>query len=363
MTDRFVSSTFSVLGKEIKTAFYTCKGVTTPKRLVTALTKLNYTQVSSNVYSYDIQLASIKNNPPVVLHFEYDERFQCHSIFSRQGFPINFDFIRDKSASRFTAIDHSYADMFDFRVQLVPSTHLTSTDPLVLKVLQGVPLDQLLFIDKSTGLLFVAPKLRPFVKYLKCTRSSDYQSSEEQIIISMGTYEEYQVNKEGLFETSMRAENTMTIEFLDRQAMPSAKQFFDLGMWFSDLCQTCVDLSASTLKRRNGRRDCKWFSDIWVFAKKNRTTRNVNELTTYRATKKNQTYNNEELALVKTILAEDDLRKILIDPTDDTTVDEKDVKRTYESLRKRLENSAAPAADRALGKLEQAYRLIYEDFH
>ncbi|CAF4119317.1 unnamed protein product, partial [Rotaria sp. Silwood2] len=214
-------------GKKLKTSFYTCKGVTSPKRLITTITKLNYHQISSNTYSYDVQLYAMKNNRDNILHFQYDEQLHCRSVYSRSDYPINFDFIRNKTSSIFRSIDDSYSDIFDFRIQLSRGRHLSKTDAIVLDALRGVPIDQVLFLDTSTHVLHVSSKLQKFVKYLKCTRSSSYQNFDDQFVISIGTYEEFQLNREGQCEPLMKSSNTMTIELLDVKTIPSGKTLYD----------------------------------------------------------------------------------------------------------------------------------------
>ncbi|CAF4435440.1 unnamed protein product, partial [Adineta steineri] len=84
--------------KSFRTSFYTCKGVTSPKRLITSITKLNYRQICSNQYSYEIQIHGTKNNQYPILYFQYDEQFQCRSVYYRPDYPINFDFSRNKTS-------------------------------------------------------------------------------------------------------------------------------------------------------------------------------------------------------------------------------------------------------------------------
>jgi len=136
---------------------------------------------------------------------------------------MNFDFIRNKTSSIFRSSDNSYSDICDFRIQLSQTKELSKTDPNVLDILRNVPIDQVLSIDKSTHVLHVSSKLQKYVKYLKCTRSSNYQNFDEQILISIGTYEEFQLNTQGQCEPLMKASNTMTIEFLDLKNIPSGK--------------------------------------------------------------------------------------------------------------------------------------------
>jgi len=338
-----------ISGKEIKTAFYTCKGVSSPKHLLTTLIKHNYHQISSNIYSYDIQLYGTKTNPYPILHFQYDEQFQCQSIYYRPDYPINFDFIRNKTSSIFRTIDDSYADIFDFRIQLTQQKSLLKTDLNVLDTLRDVPINQVLFLDKSTHILHVSSKLQKFVRYLKCTRSSNYQNFDEQILISMGTYEEFQLNNQGKCELLMQASNTMTIEILDLTKNLSGEKLYNIGMWFSTLCQTCVDLP-STIDNKSS----KWFSDIFK-NKSNQSIKriNVNQLTTYKTQKSELSYTNEELIFVKKILQEENLENILLN-----TNENKDIEKIYQDIKNRLKISVVPSANEALKKVERAYRAI-----
>ena len=353
------------LGKRLKTSFYTCKGVTSPKGLLASLIKENYQKASSNGYSYDIQLYSKKGKTHRILHFQYDEHFQCRAVYCRPESPANLDFIRDKSSSRFRSIDDSYADVFDFRIQIVPAVHLSTTDPLVLDVLQGVPIDQVLVADRSSHVLHIAPKLHKFVKYLKCTHSSRYQNFEQQFLISMGTYEEFHLNDRGVCEQVMKAENMMTIEYLDRKSVPDGKQLYNLGMWFSTLCQTCVDASASTLKKSDLVESSRWFSGISAFAERyDRSVRklHVTQLTTYKTTKNTKSYNNQDLTFVKKILQEEDLRRVLLDSSGGQLHERKRIDEVFDHIQRRLRTTGAPSAQQALAKVERAYALLCQDF-
>lgn len=341
----------------MSTAFYTCKGVTSPKHLLTTITKLHYTPLSSNQYSYDVQLHGAKKDQQHIIHFQYDEQLRCTAVHCRPSYPINFDFLRDKTSSRFRSIDDSYSDIFDFRIQLSQHEFFDKTDPRVLNVLRGVPIDQVLYLDPSTHVLRIAPKLQRHVKYLKCTRSSNYQNLAEQLLISIGTYEEYQLNSNGQCELLMKASNTMTIEYLDRTTIPSGKRLYDIGMWFSNLCQMCVDLPTRIEKEK--KMMTKWFCDV-LWKKSNRSIKqiDVNQLTIYRTNKSTKSYTNEELRLVKKILQEEDLRKILIDSNE-----EKDPEEIYQYLCKRLKTCAVPSANEALEKVERAYQIVSKEFH
>ncbi|CAF0842536.1 unnamed protein product [Rotaria sordida] len=350
-------------GKKLKTSFYTCKGVTSPKRLLTTITKLNYHQISSNTYSYEIQLYAMKNNLNSILHFQYDEQFHCRFIHSRPDHPVNFDFIRNKTSSIFRSIDDSYSDIFDFRIQLSRIKHLSQTDPIVLDILRGVPIDQVLFLDTSTQVLHVSSKLQKFVKYLKCTRSSSYQNFDDQFVINIGTYEEFQLNRQGQCEPLMKSSNTMTIELLDVKTIPSGKKLYDTGMWFSTLCQTCVDLPTATIEK-DYNKSFKWFSSIFVWGKKyNQSIKqmSVNQLTTYKTQQSTQSYTSEELAFVKKILREENLRNILLNTNEEKSYDRKDIEQIFENIMKRLKTSAAPSANEAMKKVERAYRLVCKE--
>ena len=352
-----------IIGKKIKTAFYTCKGVTSPKRLITEITKLNYQQISSNRYAYDVQLYGMKHNRYNVIHFQYDERFQCRSIYCRTNSQINFDFIRQKTSSMFYSIDDSYSDIFDFRIQLSQGKNLSKSDPNVLDILRGVPVDQVLYLDESTQVLYVSSKLQKFVRYLKCTRSSCYQNFDDDFVIHIGTYEEFQLNTKGQCEQLMTASNTMTIEVTDVKTIPSGKKLYDTGIWFSTLCQTCVDLRTTTTEQ-GSERYCKWFSGVFQREKnRNQSIKpmSVNQLTTYKKQRSQQTYTNEELAFVKKILREENLRNVLLNTNDDKSYNKKYVEERYESMTRRLKRSAAPSVNDALAKINRAYHLICKE--
>lgn len=340
----------------MRSAFYTCKGVTSPKHLLNTITQLNYIQITSNEYFYDVQLHDMRKKENCVLHFRYDEQLRCTNVSVRTSYPINFDFIRDKTVSRFRSIDDSYSDIFDFRIQLAQQRWFDLTDPEVLEMLRGVPINEVLSIDPSTHVLHVAANLQKYVKYLKCTRSSSYQNANEQNIIRIGTYEEYQMNSNGQCETLMEASNTMSIEYRDCQTMiPSAEKLYTIGMWFSDLCQTCVDLP--TMMNKEKWKTTKWFCDVpGRKSQKSIKQINVNELTVYRTKKSNKSYTNEELRLVKKILQEENIRNLFFDSNE-----EKDLEQIYQSLTKRLKASAAPSANEALQKIERAYRTICKE--
>ncbi|CAM4744630.1 unnamed protein product [Rotaria magnacalcarata] len=357
---------FSILriqGHKLKTSFYTCKGVTSPKRLLTTITKLDYHQISSNTYSYEVQLHGVKNNAGSIIQFQYDQQFYCNSVFFRQDYPINFDFIRNKTSSVFCSIDDSYSDIFDFRIQLARGKKLSKTDPFVLDTLRGVPIDRVLYIDTKTQLLHVSSKLKKFVKYLKCIRSSSYQNFDDQFIIHIGTYEEFQLNSQGECEPLMKASNTMTIELLDVKTKPSGKKLYDTGMWFSTLCQTCVDLPTTAIGELSSK-SCKWFSSIFGWGKKYNqsvTQMNVSQLTTYKTHQSNATYTSEELALVKRILSEENLQNVLLNRNKEKSNDRNDIEQTFEDIMKILKATVAPSANEAIKKVERAYRLICKE--
>jgi len=344
----------------MKTAFYTCKGVTSPKRLLTTIMKLNYHQLSSNTFSYDIQLYGTKPNQYSIIHLLYDEQLQCSAVYFRPDFPTNFDFIRNKTLSQFRSIDDSYSDIFDFRIQLSQQKLLSKVDPDVLDILRGVPIDQVLYLDTSTHVLHVSSKLRKYVKYLKCTRSSNYQNLDEQILISIGIYEEFQLNENGQCEPLMKASNTMTIESLDLINIPSGKKLYDIGMWFSTLCQTCVDLP-TVINKEN--KSSKWFPNV-LGKKSNQSIKqiNVNQLTTYKTQKSKQSYTSEELTFVRKILQEENLRNILLNSNEEKDYDRNEIEQRYENITKRLKTSAAPSANEALQKIERAYQILCEEF-
>lgn len=327
------------------------------------MTKLNYHQISSNKYSYDVQLYGVKNNVRTVVHFQYDEQFHCLSIYFRQDHPINFDFIRNKTSSIFCSIDDSYADIFDFRIQLSHGKILSRTDPIVLNALHDVPIDEVLFMDSTTHVLRIAPKLQKFVKYLKSTRSSSYQIPNEPYVIHIGTYEEFQLNNQCQVELVMKASNMMTIESLESASIQSGKTLYDIGIWFSTLCQSCVDLSAT----RTGKMDnksCKWFASVLGSRKKyNRSMKqmDVTQLTTYKAQKSKKTYTNEELAFVRRILREENLRDIFLNGDVEKPFDRKHLEGLFQDIMKRLKKCAAPSTDYAMKKVERAYQLVCEE--
>ena len=339
----------------MRTAFYTCKGVTSPKHLLTTITQLNYIQITSNEYYYEVQLHDMRKREKCILHFRYDEQLRCTGVSARPSVPINFDFLRKKTSSRFRLIDDSYSDIFDFRIQIVQQQSFDLNDSEVLAMLRGVPIDQVLSMDPSTHVLHIAPKLQKFVKYLKCTRSSTYRNVDEQIVIRIGTYEEYELNSSGHCESLMEASNTMTIEFRDCQTMPRAEKLYEIGMWFSDLCQTCVDLP--TMINKEKRKSTKWFCNV-PGRKSHESVKqiNVDQLTIYRTKKSNKSFTNEELRLVKKILQEENPRNLFFDSNE-----AKDRKQIYQSLIKRLKTSAVPSANEALQKVERAYRTILKE--
>ncbi len=144
----------------------------------------------------------------------------------------------------------------------------------------------------------------------------------------------------------------MTIEILDIKKNLSGEKLYNIGMWFSTLCQTCVDLPSTILTIDN--KYSKWFSGIFK-NKFNQSIKqiNVNQLTTYKTQKSNQSYTNEELTFVKKILQEENLENILLN-----TNENKDIEKIYEDIKKRLKTSAVPSANEALKKVERAYRTI-----
>ncbi|UJR20669.1 hypothetical protein I4U23_023790 [Adineta vaga] len=353
-------------GKQYKTSFYTCKGVTTPKMLLNTITKLEYQQISANTYSYEVQLYGTKSNPYSVLHFRYDEQLRCCSVYFQPNYPMNFDFIRDKTSSRFHAIDNSYSDIFDFRVQLSQGKILSKTDPNVLGILRSVPINAVLSFDSSTHVLYISPKLQKFVKYFKCIRSTSYQNFKEQLQISICTYEEFQLNRLGQCEPVMTASNTMTIELLNVDPVPSAKKLYDIGMWFSNLCQTCVELPSDTLKNQHSKKVYRWFSDILKFGRENDdsvTEMNVDQLTRYTMEGAKKSYTSEELGLVKKILHEENLRNIFFDKDQDQYFNKKELRQRLENLQKKLETSTAPSANQALKKLHRIYHILLKELN
>ncbi len=83
----------------------------------------------------------------------------------------------------------------------------------------------------------------------------------------------------------------MTIEILDIKKNLSGEKLYNIGMWFSTLCQTCVDLPSTILTIDN--KYSKWFSGIFK-NKFNQSIKqiNVNQLTTYKTQKSNKSYTN-----------------------------------------------------------------------
>lgn len=299
-----------------------------------------------DVYSYDVQLYSMRKDQSVTLHFLYDEHFQIREVVYRPTSPINFDFIRDKSSSEFQSIDHSYSDIFDFRIQLQQIEMLSKDDPHVRDVLHGVPIDEVLFLDKSDWNLYVSSSLRKFVKYIRCTRSNKYLNEDQQMTIHIGSYEEYRLNEHGICQLIMKAENTMTIELFKVKNVPSAEKLYDLGMWFSSLCQTCVDLPSSNINYKFPYRH-RWFCDVLHRKKVTHSLKrvHVNQLS--------HAYNTEQLALVKRILHEDDPYKLFSNSNN-----QERLKKEYQKLKKQLEYSGVPSADQALNKLQRALNTI-----
>ncbi|CAF0973958.1 unnamed protein product [Adineta ricciae] len=346
-------------GVKFKSSFYTCKGVTTPKTLVNTILKENYRQVCSNIYSYDIQLYGRKAYPHSTLHFQYDEQCQCRSVYYQLDYPTNFNFIRDKTSSRFRSTDNSYADIFDFRIQLVQGKYLANTDPNVLEILRGVPINNVLSFDPSTHAIQISPQLQKHVKYFKCTRSTKYQNSDDSILISMSTYEEFQMTKNGFWEPLMTASNTMNIEFLNANYIPSGKKLYDTGMWFSTLCQACVELPSATIKNAHRKKARRWFSDVLFFKQDQSITKiNVDQLTRYTTNKTQKSFTSEELAFVKRILLEENTRAIFFDANESQTYTMKELQQRFVDLQKKLQANAAPSAGRALTKVHDAYQAI-----
>jgi hypothetical protein len=329
------------------------------------LTRANYIQVSSNKYLYDVQLYPAKKGLKEILHFYYDEHFRCQSVFYHSTKPINFDFIRDKSSSVFRSIDDSYSDMFDYRLQLVRTKHLNKTDPLVRIVLRNVPINQVLSIDPTNQMLYIAERLRPFVKHFKCTFINTYKKTNEDIAIKIGTYEEYQMDENGICQTSMKAENTMTIEILNHAtSYPTGEKLHDIGMWFSSLCQTCVDLPAKTRITNTLHQSCQWFSDISFYARwYERRSKEIEarQLTVYKTKDTNRVYTSDEITLVKRILRQDNLKNLLVDANDSNPLDRKAIDEKYETITKRLKDCAAPFANKAMQKIQRAYQLLCDD--
>ena len=312
-----------------------------------------------NVYSYDVQLYSMRKDQSVTYHILYDEHLHFLDVLYRPTSPINFDFIRDKSSSKYQSIDHSYSDLFDFRIQLQQIQILSADDPNVRDVLHGVDIDQVLYMDKNDCNLYISSPLRQFVKYIRCTRSNRYLNEDDQITINIGSYEEYRLNGHGICQLIMKSENTMTIELLNMKNVPSAEKLYHLGMWFSSLCQTCVDLPSSHIDQKSSYRH-QWFSNILHRKKKNQTLKrvHVDQLTQYTGSKLNQVYNSEQLALVTRILHEDHLEKIFSNLNNNQLNNQNLLKKEFQKLKKQLEYSAVPSADQALNKLQQAYHTI-----
>lgn len=163
----------------------------------------------------------------------------------------------------------------------------------------------------------------------------------------------------------MKASNTMTIELLDSKTIPSGKKLYDIGMWFSTLCQTCVDVPTTATIGKNPTKSHKWFSDISSFGKKDDQSIkqiDVNQLTTYTTQNSNRTYTSEELAYVKRILQEENLRDIFLNANEGKCYDRKGLEEIFENIKKRLITTAVPSANLALKKVERAYRAVYQGF-
>ncbi|CAF0901649.1 unnamed protein product [Rotaria sordida] len=87
----------------------------------------------------------------------------------------------------------------------------------------------------------------------------------------------------------------------------------------------------------------------------------VNQLTTYKTQQSTQSYTSEELAFVKKILREENLRNILLNTNEEKSYDRKDIEQIFENIMKRLKTSAAPSANEAMKKVERAYRLVCKE--
>lgn len=348
----------NVLDKRIKTSFYSSKGVSSPKNLLKTVIRQGFSRSSLNTYSYDVQFFVQKKDQSNTFHLRYDEHLRCYEIIHRTTSPINFDFIRDKSSSAFRSIDDSYADMFDFRIQIQQTQKLTKDDPTVLSVLQGVPIDEVLYMDEKNFNLHVATILRQSVKYMKCIRSSKYIIPDASIAISIGSYEEFRLNQQGICESTMKSENTMTIELIDVQTIPTAEKLYDLGMWFSSLCQTSVDQPTNnSTAGLNHRTRSRWFSQVFDAWKKNRTVkkRRIDELTRYTTQKSNQYYTNEDLAFVKHIIYTNDWLNFVPPHRPDQLSEE------FNKLIKRLKSIQIPLAVEAQKRVENKYLSLKEN--
>lgn len=321
---------------------------------------MKYEKLATNTFSYDIQIKAGKPDQGQILHLQYNENLQCVSAHFRSQYPINFDFIRDKTVSRCRSTDDSYLDIFDFRIQLTQCEMLQKTDPRVLSFLRGVPIDEVLSMDKTTKCLQVSPVLRNHIRYSKCNRSDNYRNVEEQVLISIGTYEEYQLNSFGVCQVSMKAENTMTIELIG-DGMYTAEKLYNIGMWFSDLCRLSMDFTVSK-KNKENRKPFRWFCDVPAFSKKSTsiiTEKNAYHLTTYKIGQQRQAYTKEDFNFVRNILQHQDLREMFLLITDKKDfADENDIEDAFETVRKRLAKSDVPGAERALRKFHQAFEKM-----
>ena len=264
--------------------------------------------------------------------------------------------------SKCRSINNSYLDMFDFRIQLARAQYIQKTDLFVTSFLRDVPIDEVIFIDKSTQLLRVASKLQRFVKYLKCTCSTSYRNFTDDILISIGNYEEYGLNGQGYCELLMKADNVMTMEILGDNRVLSGKQLYDLGMWFSSLCQSCVDFSVETKIKVNNSKACRWFSDISIFAKKSKQTikeTNAYQLTTYKTQRNKKAYTSEDLGYVKKILQEPNMREVFyLAAGKRSFANDDDLDQTFHTIQSQLETSPVPSARRALKKVHRSYEML-----
>ncbi|CAF0877064.1 unnamed protein product [Rotaria sp. Silwood1] len=127
---------------------------------------------------------------------------------------------------------------------------------------------------------------------------------------------------------------------------------------------TCVDLPTTTIEK-NSNKSLKWFSGIFVWGRRyNQSIKqmNVNQLTTYRTHQSKQTYTSEELAFIKKILREENLRNILLNTNEEKSYGRKDIDQIFENIMERLKASAAPSANEAMKKVERAYRIVCKEF-
>ena len=106
----------------------------------------------------------------------------------------------------------------------------------------------------------------------------------------------------------------------------------------------------------------KWFCDVVKKRSYQSSVKSmgVNELTTYKTQKSQQTYTHEELKFVKHILREENLREIFI-KSDDTIEQIDTLNEKYKDITNRLRNSEVPSAKLALKKVDRAYHLIMKE--